>query len=303
MRLFFLAFLIAMTVSANLLRSHDKLLSHRGRGFGYPEATLEAVRQSLKSGIRYLELDTRVDSDKVIYCYHHSRLLTWTGLPLLRDLAGDVVAREGILRLDEALDAVAKVIAPDQRLCLDIKDCGFEQDHVDLVEHYDLAGNTVFISWIPQTLQRLHEISSIFPLILGHINLQFLRIGSDLVERLIGERELRLFDFILLGPRSLTRTMAHTVGFQHGLLCAELPEPYIRLLQDSGGGICVPHICLCDRLDAWCVSHHLRQWVFTVNNETRYGQLVDRKAIDVVFTDDPIGIALRYVPCHVSSGQ
>lgn len=90
----------------------------RGRGFGYPEATLEAARQSLKNGVRYLELDTRVDIDKVIYCYHHSRLLTQTGLPLLRDLTGDVVARKGVLRLDEVLDAVAKVIAPDQRLCL-----------------------------------------------------------------------------------------------------------------------------------------------------------------------------------------
>lgn len=290
-------------IPANLLRSHDKLLSHRGRGFGYPEATLEAIRQSLKSGIRYLELDTRVDSDKVIYCYHHSRVLTWLGLPLLRHLAGNAVARRGILRLDEALDAVAKVIAPDQRLCLDIKDYGFEQDHLELVDHYGLVCNTMFISWIPQTLQRLHEISSTSPLILGHINLQFLQTGSDLVERLIGERELRIFDFILLGSRSFLRTPAHTIGFQHGLLCAQLPEPYIQLLQDSRGGICVPYISLCDRLDAWCVSHHLRQWVFTVNNETRYRQLVDRKAIDVVFSDDPIGMAVRHVSRHTSSGH
>lgn len=290
-----------MAVPASLLRSHDKLLSHRGRGFGYPEATLEAARQSLNNGIRYLELDTRVDADKVIYCYHHSRLLTWTGLPLLRDLRGDVLARKGVLRLDEVLDTVAKVITPDQRLCLDIKDYGFEQNHVELVEHYGLATNTVFVSWIPQTLQRLHEISRTFPLILGHINLQFLRVGSGLVERFFGEREIRLFDFILLGPRSLTRALAHTVGFQHGLLCAELPERYIQILQGSGGGICVPYFCVCDRLDAWCASHRLRQWVFTVNNETRYGQLVHRKAVDVVFTDDPIRMVLRYTPRHMRS--
>lgn len=278
------------------LRSHNKLLSHRGRGFGYPEATLEAVRQSLKRGIHYLELDTRVDADKVIYCYHHPRLLTRTGLPLLSGLAGEVVARKGILRLDEALDAVAKVIAPDQKLCLDIKDYGFEESHIELVEHYGLAANTVFLSWIPQTLQRLHEISRTFPLILAHINLQFLRVGSGLIERLFDGREIRLFDFILLGPSPLTRALAHTIGFQHGLLCAELPESYIRILQDSGGGICVPYLCVCDRLDAWCMSRHLRQWVFTINNKSRYDQLVDRQAIDVVFTDDPIRMTLGYAP-------
>lgn len=292
-----------ITVPSNLLRRHNKLLSHRGRGFGHPEATIDAVRQSLKSGIRYLELDTRVDVDKVIYCYHHSRLLTRIGLPLFRDLAGDVIARKGVFRLDEVLDAVTKVIAPDQKLCLDIKDYGFEQSHVELVEHYGLAANTVFVSWIPQTLRRLHEISRAFPLILCHINLQFLRVGSGLIERLLGEMQVRLFDFILLGPRALTRVLAHTVGFQHGLLCAELPEPYIDILQDSGGGICVPCFCICDRLDAWCVSHGLSQWVFTVNNETRYGQLVDRKAIDVVFTDDPVRIALRHTPHLMSSAH
>lgn len=51
---------------------------------------------------------------------------------MLSDLAGDVIARKGYTRLDEVLDTVAKVIAPDQKLCLDIKDYGFEQDHVEL---------------------------------------------------------------------------------------------------------------------------------------------------------------------------
>jgi glycerophosphoryl diester phosphodiesterase len=280
-----------MVVPFESFRTHDKLLSHRGRGFGYPEASLEAIRLAMTSGVRYLELDTRVDTDCILRCHHHARVLTSTGSCLLRDIPKDSADALGIARLDQVLGLVAEVIERDQWLCLDIKDYGFETDHIRLIEDYGLSSNTIFISWIPQTLKRLNELSETYPLILSHINLQFIGVGAKLLERLFDRREIRLFDYILMGPKSMLRPLAHKVGFQHGLIGANLPDSYIQMLRNSGGGICVPCYCLCEKLDTWCETHRLRQWVFTVNDNIQYRRLIARKAIDVVFSDDPRSVA------------
>src|SRR5271165_3623970 len=77
------------TEGAGPLSDCPKLLSHRGRGFGYPEATVEAARAALRSGVRYLELDTRVDADGVIRARHGARIRTAFGLTALHDLPAE----------------------------------------------------------------------------------------------------------------------------------------------------------------------------------------------------------------------
>jgi len=272
------------------LSGYPKLLSHRARGFGWPEATPEAIGAALRSGVRHVELDTRVDVTGEIFVRHSPRVRTSHGAQALHGLSGDTLTRHGIAKLADVLQIAAATMDETQTLCLDIKDYGFEREHVALIEQYGLAARTVFVSWIPGTLAVLHEIAPEFRLILSHINLQFLPFGARLVETLLGTNELRALDFIALGPGAAEQELRHKVGFQHGLIARDLPADYIRFLAGSGGGICVPLFCVCDALDAWCERHSLRQWVFTANDAATYRRLCRRPAIDVIFSDDPLKV-------------
>lgn len=276
---------------AGSLSDFPKLLSHRGRGFGHAEATREAVTSALRSGIRFLELDTRVDAGGVIHARHNVRVRTKFGMTRVRDLTADALSKCGVATLADLLLIVAELLDQSQSLCLDIKDFGFEREHVALVDHFGLGRQTIFVSWIPQALTALHAIAPSRPLFLSHINLSFLPLGAKLVERLLGDHEVRLLDYVLLGPQAVAHPLQHPVGFQHAVFARDLPERLMRCLAASGGGICVPTYCVCDELDDWCVRHSLQQWVYVANDLATYQQLCRRDAIQVIFSDDPLGIA------------
>jgi hypothetical protein len=154
----------------------------------------------------------------------------------------------------------------------------------------------VLVSWIPQTLTQLHSIAPSYPLILSHINLHFLPFAGGLSEVLLADREVRLFHQVLLGTRAMDRPLRHTVGFQHAVLGRNLPEHFIRLLAESGGGICVPTYCVCDALDVWCTRNSLQQWVYTANDAATYRKLCRREAVQVIFSDDPLRVAGEQPP-------
>jgi glycerophosphoryl diester phosphodiesterase len=278
------------------LSNCEKLLSHRGRGFGYSEATPEAVRAALESGIRYLEFDTRVGADGVIHVRHGTRIRARLALLHVRAVSEQGLAMHGVARLADLLKVAAEIIDKKQTICLDIKDFGFEREHVELVEQFGLGDQTVFVSWIPQALARLRTIAPKFPLILSHINLRFLRFGADMVDVVLAARELRIFDYIVLGPRAIDQPLRHQVGFQHAVLARNIPDHFVRLLSQSGGGICVPRFCVCDELDDWCLRHSLGQWVFTANDADTYERLRKRRAVQVIFSDDPLHVAGERIP-------
>jgi len=287
---------IAPPIGSGDLSKCAKLLSHRGRGFGYSEATPEAVRAALESGIRYLEFDTRVASDGAIYARHGARIRARLTLPHVRAASEEALAMRGVAKLADLLGVAREILDKSQTICLDIKDFGFERAHVELVEQFGLGEQTVFVSWIPHALARLRMIAPKYPLILSHINLRFLRFGADLVDTFLSARELRILDYVLLGPRAIDRPLRHTAGFQHAVVARSLPEHYIRLLSESGGGISVPIYCVCDELDDWCTRNSLRQWVFTANDADTYERLNKRRAIEVIFSDDPLHVVSKHPP-------
>ena len=273
-----------------------KLLSHRGRGFGYAEATRDAVRAALRSGINYVEFDTRIAADGVIHARHGTRIYTHLAMPKVRTLPDAVLAAHGVETLSEVLGAVASTIHQSQHICIDIKDFGFEREHVELVERFGLGEQTIFVSWIPQALAQIHAIAPKYKLILSYLNLRFLPFGAKLIEAILGDREIQMLDYVLLGPRAIDRPLRHTTGFQHALVGRGLSEDYIRLLVSTGGGICVPTWCVCDDLDAWCTRRSLQQWVYSANDADSYEKLRLRPAVQVIFSDDPLRVAGQAAP-------
>lgn len=278
------------------LRGFPKLLSHRGRGFGYGEATPEAVRAALQSGINYLEFDARVAADGVIYVHHGTRIFTGRYMPNVSAMSEAELTSGHVAKLADLLAVAAATLDNSQKICIDIKDFGFEDQHVALVEQFGLQAQTIFVSWIPQALARLHAIAPSYPLIFSHLNVRFLSFGAELVEAVLAEREIRVLDYVLLGPRAIDRPLRHRVGFQHAIVGRSLPDHYIRLLSASGGGICVPTYSVCDELDSWCTRHSLQQWVFTANHAATYKKLCKRAAVQVIFSDDPLRIARESAP-------
>ena len=271
--------------------SNTKLLSHRARGFGHAESSLAAIKAAVLSGVPYLELDTRVNGAGKIYCYHHSRIRVGTAIKRLQDTTAEELDRKNIASLKSVLQLVSEHIQPFQKLCIDIKDFGFEQQHLDLVEQYDLMPQSVFISWIPQSLVALHRLVPGCSLILSHINLAFSPLLTTIAKGLLGNKEIRLLDFVVMAQSGADHELKHQVGFQHGLFVDYLPDDLVDILKASGGGICVPKFSLNVRLDSWCQDNNLQQWVFTVNDSRVFHALSENPSVDVIFTDKPYHVA------------
>jgi len=267
--------------------SNTKLLSHRARGFGYAESSYSAIKAALISGIPYLELDTRVNGEGIIYCYHHSRIRIGAAIKRTRNATADDFSRKHVSHLESVLQLIKEHIQPLQKLCIDIKDFGFEQQHLELVANYELMSQTVFISWIPQTLVALHRLAPDCTLIFSHINLAFSPLLAALANGLIGRKEIGLLDFVVMGQQGISSELKHQVGFQHSVFADYLPNELVDILRSCGGGICVPKFSLSDRLDDWCRENNLQQWVFTTNEANEFHELNGRTSVNVIFTDKP----------------
>lgn len=271
--------------------SNTKLLSHRARGFGHAESSYAAIKAALMSGVPYLELDTRVNSEGKLYCYHHSRINIGAALKRLQDTSGEELNRKHVASLESVLQLAHEYMQPFQKLCIDIKDFGFEQQHLGLVNQYELMANTVFVSWIPQSLVALHRLAPGCALILSHINLAFSPLLTSIARAILGNKEIRLLDFVVMAESGAYKALKHRVGFQHGLIVDYLHEDLVDILKASGGGICVPKFSLNERLDHWCQENNLQQWVFTVNERKVFHDLSDKPSINVIFTDKPYQVA------------
>jgi glycerophosphoryl diester phosphodiesterase len=274
---------------------HAKLLSHRARGFGAPEHSAEALRRATRSSVAFIEIDTRASADGALFVHHDPV----TRSPRLRFAQADTHALaaattedgEPILRLEDALRMFAVRSHRAQRLCLDIKDHGFEEEHLRLVRRAGLEDHVHFISWIPQALVRLHQLGTTAPLHLSHASLlQFPALAW--LSRPWRRSIRRIGRFVLMGHNrheDPLDDLRH--GFQHALVCDTLPAPLLDILARSGGGICVHYALAGRRLGAFCREHGLELWVFTARNRAHYERLAARSDVAVVFTDAAGSIA------------
>lgn len=269
---------------------HDKLLSHRIRGFGAPEHTAAALRTAVRSAVPYLEVDTRASRDGEIFLHHDAVTRT----PRLRFAVNGAHALaaarhpngEPLLRLEDALRIFSGRTHQAQRLCLDIKDHGFEQEHLRLVQRAGLESHTHFISWIPQTLVQLSRLGAQSPLLLSHANLLQYPLLAAVTRP--WRRSVRRFGrFVLMGrDRHEDELDGLRHGYQHSLVCERLPESLLHMLAGSGGGICVHYALAGRRLGDFCSEHGLQLWVFTARGPAHFTRLAARRDIAVVFTDD-----------------
>lgn len=277
-----------------------KLLSHRLRQFGAVEQTASALTAACGSGVRFLEIDTRVSRDGDVFVYHDPTLRHATGSSTrIRDLDSHEIQRvlypdgSHILRLEEALSIFRCLGGAEQTLCLDIKDAGFEVTHLDLLRKYDLEHTTCILSWCPQILSTMRHAGCVGPLVLCHCNLTRFRWLASIPLTCFRNLALRFSDFVLLGPNSYRSELtSQSHGYQHAYFCQTIPDPVCQLLSESGGGICIHTLLLCRRLIEYCMSNSLTVWTFSTTARS-YNQFASIPGVNVVFCDDAPAIIAR----------
>ena len=271
-----------------------KLLSHRLRGFAEYEHTLSGLKLVIKTNIPYIEIDTRVAKDKTIYVYHDPKLgkeTTCPGLIINKEdvklLKNSYKNGEKLLSLEEFLSVFYKRKNKKQKLCIDIKDYGYEKEHIELVKKYDLENSVIFISWMPQVLIRIGELTKKTPLILSHWNL--IKYGSlgKFLAFILRDFIFKIAKFVIIGEKKITKSLGkYDVGYQHSAILYKIPNILISLLEKNGGGICIHKSVLSNSLIDYCIKKNLKLWVFSVSNGVEFRKLASIVGVDVVFCDD-----------------
>lgn len=242
----------------------------------------------------FLEVDVRVSRDGEMFLWHDSRTgkLGDVDLGFATTCAQDLSRvrhrnGEAILNLREALGIFLTKSHPGQKLCLDIKDFGFEETYLRMVREANLESQVCFVSWIPQTLFRLWELQTTAPLVLSCCNLLQLGPLGTALDALLANWRMRLNSMVILGHNKASSplgSLAH--GFQHGLFCRQIPTPLEKTLASSRGGICVHRWLAGRRIAEYCRESGLQLWVFSTETTQEYRHYASSAGIDVVFCDD-----------------
>jgi hypothetical protein len=271
-----------------------KLLSHRLRGFAQSEHTRSALEAACASDSAFLEVDVRTSREGEMFVWHDPRTRKLGNIDLsfatthAKDLSL-VRHRNGetMLNLREALRIFSSDSRPGQKFCIDIKDFGFEEGCLQMVREADLESRVCFVSWIPQTLLRLWELQTNAPLILSCCSLFRLGPVGAALDSLLANSCIRLGWIVLLGRNkgsSRLGSLAH--GFQHAFFCRRVPNPILKALTSSGGGICVHHRLVGQKLVNYCQDSGLQLWVFSTATTQQFMRYASNSGIDVVFCDD-----------------
>lgn len=275
-------------------RNYRKILSHRVRGFGNLENSLLSFEKACSSAVPYLEVDTRASLDREIYISHNPIIKSHNkGRYKFKETESSVLNKlrypdgEPPLTLKDALELFRKRKYTYQKLCIDIKDYGFEEEHLDMIQKACLEDNVYFVSWIPQTLMRLHEIGARIPLILSHWNIIKLGAIGAFVSKVMGEKIIRFSSFVIIGERSFSKPLGNLEqGFQHTLICRRLPEDILDILVSTKGGICIHRSMLGDKVLKYCRVNNLRLWIFSVDKVEDYVRYASNEFIDVIFCEN-----------------
>jgi glycerophosphoryl diester phosphodiesterase len=271
----------------------NKLLSHRLRGFGAIEHSPSAFKNACASKVPYLEVDTRVSANGEIYLFHNSVFKDKKKKYKFANTDSTILNKlqysngESLLSLKKAIEMFKTRKLKEQILCLDIKDYGFEKDHLDLVRQANMENNIYFVSWIPQTLVRLQKLGSKNPLILSHWNLIKLGKLGYMVSSLAKNYMFPFKQFVLIGKNKVESDLNNLDwGYQHSLVSQEIPNYLIEILSKSRGGVCIHRSMVGNKFLKYCKDQNLKVWVFSTNTTKEYLKYASNPDIDVVFCED-----------------
>ncbi len=268
--------------------SNEKYLSHRLNGFDTQEASLAALEKAIVSHAPYLEIDTRVSKDGTIYVAHDDTISSGRRtLSISKNSSSKIdsfIHKHSlqIITLDRLLQVFLKRKHKSQMLMIDIKDYGFEEEHIRLVQKYNLAKNIFWVSWIPQSLLKLDRLDPDTPKILSFIPIN--DIFTPITQN-ISIAKIPFIPIVLIGRahyKSDLKDLAH--GYQHAYLTYELNSELLALLCKNGGGVCISKNLLTSKQLSFNKTHGLITTVFAAADRKEFKK-ISRMGADIVFCD------------------
>jgi len=266
----------------------SKFLSHRLLGYGTQESTIEALSSAMNSEAPYLEVDTRVSKDGVIYINHNPTIESKRSSLTIATTSSkkiDKFIHKHTLstpKLDDFLNIYTKRKNKRQVLMLDIKDFGFEKEHLFFVNKYKLDKNITWVSWIPQALLELDKLSPNSTKILSYMPVNDFFANFT---RNISIKKVPFVPIVLIGEYFYKKPLGNfTHGYQHAYFAKELNQELITMLSKNGGGVCVSKKILTKELITFNKKYNIKTAVFAAEDKQEYKKLANFGA-DIIFCD------------------
>lgn len=268
--------------------SHNKsieigaFISHRFRGFAPHENTLKGLRAALDFGVQNLEFDVRMAKCGTPMVYHDEFALDGGGNKqyLCDYKASEYAQLGGAFAHMPSLDALFSTVKVHKnqtaKLLIDIKDLGFEEEIHALVMYYRLQNRSIYVSWVPEVLYRLHDLAPDIPLCLSHW-------CGD-----VSEDVARSHDIHISKDGNIPRlTDQYMTGVRYGWLAKKaLSGDMLRILKRSGGGICVPEMMLTRALSNFYHNQGLFVSTFSYTDWSAINAHRAKLNIDMYFIDN-----------------
>ncbi len=140
-----------------------KIVAHRGSGSKYPENTINALKEAIKLGVDFVEIDVRRTKDGKLALWHDDTIERLTGEKEkhLEDKNYDAISKidiglgEHVPLFEKALDVINDKIG----LVVDIKRTGYEKEIYREISERGMIEQTIF-SGENDSLIRLKEMDS-----------------------------------------------------------------------------------------------------------------------------------------------
>lgn len=155
-------------------RKGTMLLVHRGASAFAPENSLEAFLAAMEHGADGVEIDIRRTADGVFYLFHDDDLERMTnGTGKVREKTYYELLEAGLKRAPGRGARMARIPTLDalfnlarrhaMLLHLDVKESGFEEDLIAMIDRYDLWPHIVHVTPSPNSNKiRFHEKAKLF---------------------------------------------------------------------------------------------------------------------------------------------
>jgi glycerophosphoryl diester phosphodiesterase len=265
--------------------------------------------------VKLVEIDTRHTHDSEILVYHSPSLSTLTtGRGLIAELPlADIMHErfidtptEHIARLQEYLDIIAKTDALE--LWIDIKDYGLEDKYVSLIKNHSLCARVRLISWIPETLLRLHALAPDIRLgfsyccsanhpylhaIVRWIAIHTRRQSVPIAANHRRGRSADMFGSILhfhpiCSPISQFTAPSYPAGYNHSHVIPGLPPHPVRdILRSNHGAIGMFPSQATPELVAEAHQAGLLVYIYCIDKVSKLSRFLRSSPVDVVFTNNP----------------
>lgn len=138
------------------MKPNPKVISHRGRGNGFYDNTIEALSASVEKGFACIEFDVRRTKDGVIVLHHDEDMRGILLSELNFDEAFDMAEEDGfrLATLEEVCLNLGKKVIFD----VELKEEGYEKEVLDIVLKYMGYKDFFATSFNPKIIKRLRSI-------------------------------------------------------------------------------------------------------------------------------------------------